>query len=95
MTVANILPGPLSRLVAAIWSFTKPGGLLCISGLRPNELKAIKTAYAPIVNMNTSVVNNDSHPIYGEWVSWTVNMKIMNDEELRLTRALLTELTHS
>lgn len=42
VTVANILPGPLSRLVAPLWMLTKPGGQLCLSGLRPHELPAMQ-----------------------------------------------------
>lgn len=42
ITVANILPGPLSRLVAPLWYLTKPGGWLCLSGMRPQELMGIK-----------------------------------------------------
>jgi ribosomal protein L11 methylase PrmA len=38
ITVANILPGPLSMLAATLWSFTKPGGLLCLSGIKPYEI---------------------------------------------------------
>ncbi len=42
VTIANIQPGPLSRLVAALWMFTKPGGWLCLSGMRPTELQDIR-----------------------------------------------------
>jgi ribosomal protein L11 methylase PrmA len=42
ITVANILPGPLSRLVAPLWLLTKPGGRLCLSGMRPHELPGIR-----------------------------------------------------
>ena len=42
VTVANILPGPLSRLVAPLWMLTKPGGYICLSGLRPAELPGIR-----------------------------------------------------
>jgi len=31
VTVANILPGPLSRLVAPLWGLSKPGAQLCLS----------------------------------------------------------------
>lgn len=41
-TVANILPGPLSRLVAPLWLLTKPDGYLCLSGMRPHELPGIR-----------------------------------------------------
>ena len=49
ITVANILPGPLYRLVAPICLLTKPGGFICISGLRSHELPAIRRYYLFII----------------------------------------------
>ena len=46
----HTLPGALSMLAGTLWSFTKPGGMLCISGLRPHELPAIQRIYAPFVD---------------------------------------------
>ena len=40
-------------LAGTLWSFTKPGGLLCISGLRPHELPAIQRIYAPFVDLGS------------------------------------------
>lgn len=47
--VANILIGQLVRpsMVAAIVSNVAPGGLLCLSGIRPNEVVSLKQAYDP------------------------------------------------
>jgi ribosomal protein L11 methylase PrmA len=42
VTIANILPGPLTRLVGPLCLLTKPGGLLCLSGMRPAQLLDIK-----------------------------------------------------
>jgi ribosomal protein L11 methyltransferase len=65
ITVANILPGPLSRLVAPIWMLTKPGGLVCLSGLRPAELTAIRRIYGPYMNLQTEDTQLESHDLYG------------------------------
>jgi ribosomal protein L11 methylase PrmA len=42
VTIANILPGALARIVFPIWGLTKPGGTICLSGLRPNQLEDIR-----------------------------------------------------
>ena len=45
--VANILVGQLVRpsMVSAIASNISPNGLLCMSGIRPNQVDALKSAY--------------------------------------------------
>ena len=45
--VANILIGQLVRpsMVATMLSNLAPGGLLCLSGIRPDEVDALKAAY--------------------------------------------------
>lgn len=47
MVVANILVGQLVRpsMVAAILTNLKPGGLLCLSGIRPDEVDSLKNVY--------------------------------------------------
>lgn len=47
MVVANILIGQLVRpsMVAALASNTNVNGLLCLSGIRPNEVDSLKYAY--------------------------------------------------
>jgi 2-polyprenyl-3-methyl-5-hydroxy-6-metoxy-1,4-benzoquinol methylase len=49
--VANILIGQLARpsMVAAILSNLAPNGLLCLSGIRPDEILSLKTAYGDSV----------------------------------------------
>ena len=49
--VANILVGPLVRpsMVAAIVSNLADGGLLCLSGIRPEQVDSCKTAYGPYI----------------------------------------------
>lgn len=92
VTVANILPGPLSRLVAPLWGLSKPGGALCLSGLRPAELRAIRSIYAPFVQLDTESISELSHETYGPWVSWVVRFKVMGDEERREARDRLSSL---
>ncbi len=45
--VANILIGQLVRpsMVAVLVSYVKPGGLLCLSGVRPSEVPSLQQAY--------------------------------------------------
>lgn len=91
VTVANILPGPLSRLVAPLWGLSKPGGLLCLSGMRPAELAAIRSIYLPFVDVSTEQVRQASHVEFGDWVSWSVRFKVMSEAELAAARDNLTE----
>lgn len=92
VTVANILPGPLSRLVAPLWGLSKPGALLCLSGMRPAELAAIRSIYVPFVDLSTEQVRRATHPDFGEWVAWSVRFKVMSETEKRQARDSLTEL---
>mmetsp|Transcript_36116 Transcript_36116/g.34169 ORF Transcript_36116/g.34169 Transcript_36116/m.34169 type:complete len:279 (+) Transcript_36116:139-975(+) len=91
ITIANILPGPLSMLSATLWSFTKPGGLMCLSGMRPHELPAIRKIYTPFVDLSTEEIHSESHDIYGDWVSWSVRTKVVSQEEKSRITNLLTE----
>lgn len=47
VAVANILVGQLVRpsMVAALCANLQPGGLLCLSGIRPDEVPSLKKAY--------------------------------------------------
>ena len=65
ITIANILPGALNRLGGTIWMLTKPGGLICLSGMRPHELAAIRTIYSPYVDLHTEQIEEQSHELYG------------------------------
>lgn len=42
ITIANILPGALNRLSSLLWGVTKPGGIICLCGMRPHQLLDIK-----------------------------------------------------
>jgi len=59
ITVANILPGALSMLAPTLWGLTRPGGLLCVSGLRPHELPAIQRIYGPYVDRTHEEVRQE------------------------------------
>ena len=51
VTIANILPGALIRLVVPLWGLTKPGGLICLSGMRPDEFWAVREKFLPFVDI--------------------------------------------
>jgi len=89
--VANILPGPLSRLVAIIWGFTKEGGKLCLSGMRPSELPAIRAMYLPFVDEETELVQQLGNDLVGDWVSWSARVKTMTEEQRKDARNRLSE----
>jgi ribosomal protein L11 methylase PrmA len=93
ITVANILPGPLSRLTSILWALTKPGpkGKLCLSGMRPHELPAIRRIYSPFVDLNTEEVEEMAHETYGSWVSWVCSFKEFTPEEKQAATDLLME----
>lgn len=91
VTVANILPGPLIRLVAPLYFLTKPGGTLCLSGMRPTELPAIRRAYEPYVEMNSENIDTASHTTFGDWVRWTVTTKVLTEVERLSLQRRLTE----
>lgn len=50
--VANILIGQLVRssMVSALLTNIRPGGWICLSGIRPWEVEALKTAYGTYVD---------------------------------------------
>lgn len=91
-TVANILPGALNRLASLLWMLTKPGGIICLSGMRPHELPAIQGIYRPYVDMSTSRVTEDSHPVYESWCMWEVKTKVLTNSD---RRKLLDQITKS
>jgi precorrin-6B methylase 2 len=66
VTVANILPGPLIRLVDILWTLTNPGGWICLSGMRPHQLEYIQSIYAPFVDRETEVTSYGSHDQWGK-----------------------------
>lgn len=47
VTVANILQGPLVALAPRLAAYTKPGGLLGLSGILQEQVEAVVAAYSP------------------------------------------------
>lgn len=92
VTVANILPGPLTRLVTAIVGFTKPGGIVCLSGMRPEELAPVANLYEPYIEKgseNTAVMDSE---VFGPWVAYSFRVKLQSEEERSSTIARLSSL---
>ena len=46
LVIANILPGPLLRLAPLLCRLCRPGGFVCLAGLRPFQADALRAAYA-------------------------------------------------
>lgn len=92
VTVANILPGPLTRLVAPIYGFTRPNGWLCLSGMRPHELPAVREVYRKYVDEETESTTSATHETFGEWVAWSARMKDMNPVERTKTINALSKV---
>ena len=67
--------------------------LLLPLGMRPHELPAIRRIYTPYVNLATETTSTTNHDLYGEWVCWSVNTKIMSDDEYKETFKRLTEMS--
>ena len=93
ITVANILPGALTRLVVPLWSFTKEGASICLSGMRPKDLEAVRERFVPFVELSSEGMQESSHPQFGQWIRWTVKTKKLTREEKTNAYAMMTELS--
>ena len=92
ITVANILPGVLSRLAQPIIGLTRPRGSICLSGMRPDQLDAIRAIYSPFMEQGSEVVRHQSSELYGDWCSYACNVRDMPSKERRaLFERLLDE----
>jgi|MDTE01.2.fsa_nt_gb ribosomal protein L11 methylase PrmA len=92
VTVANILPGPLTRLVAPIIGLTKPGGLVCLSGMRPEELDSVRSFYEPYLDEGSEKTTMMESEVFGEWVAFSFRVKLQSEEERSATIARLSSL---
>ena len=92
VTVANILPGPLTRLVAPIYGFTKPNGWLCLSGMRRHELPAVRAAYHKYIDEDTENISSAYHDTFGEWVCYSARMKDMGVQDRKKNIEELSKL---
>lgn len=52
ITMANILAGPLAELAPDLSARTKPGGLLCLSGILATQAETVMSHYQPWFNFD-------------------------------------------
>jgi hypothetical protein len=59
-------------MVVALCSNIRPGGLLCLSGVRPNEVQSLKVAYAAWMDWEDALYAEGSPGKEGqeEWGRW-------------------------
>lgn len=67
--LANILAGPLAELAPSLNALTKPGGLLCLSGILDIQANAVMEAYSEWFDFDP-IAQKD------EWVRLTARKKI-------------------
>ena len=66
--LANILAGPLAELAPSLNALTKPGGLLCLSGILDSQAEAVMAAYTEWFDFDP-ITQKD------EWVRLTARKK--------------------
>ncbi len=68
LVIANILPGPLLRLAPLLCRLCRPGGFVCLAGLRPFQAETLRAAYAAggVVLAQSGSMRDESGE---EWVS--------------------------
>ena len=66
--LANILAGPLAELAPSLNALTKPGGLLCLSGILDSQAEAVMAAYTKWFDFDP-ITQKD------EWVRLTARKK--------------------
>ena len=75
IAVANILVGQLVRssMVAALCSNIRPGGLLCLSGVRPTEVSSLMEAYNEWIDWDETYYAEAKPGPEGEhyWGTWS------------------------
>lgn len=59
VVVANILAGPLVELAPTICQALRPGGMLALSGILPEQATAVREAYAVYCDMDDPVIQGD------------------------------------
>jgi ribosomal protein L11 methylase PrmA len=96
VAVANILIGQLVRpsMVAALVTNIIPGGLLCLSGIRPSEVDSLKEAYDDYVEEWVDYAEMDAADIegsvdsygfdVGRWSRLVGRMKVNVDHKSRI-----------
>ena len=81
--VADILPGPLTRLVSPIMGFLRPGGWLCLSGMRRHELPSVRAFYEKYVEEDSETITAITDETFGEWIAWSAKVKSSTDEMIK------------
>ena len=92
ITVANILPGPLTRLVSPLLSFSRPGGIVCLSGMRPEELPSVREHYLPYIDIASESIATADSATFGEWVAWSFKFKALGKEDRALAIERLSSI---
>ena len=64
-----------------LYSCTKQGGYICLSGMRPEELPAVREFYIDLIDERTEETTTLSHDSFGDWVAWSAQVKIMDENE--------------
>lgn len=94
VAVANILVGQLVRpsMVAALCANLSPGGLLCLSGIRPDEVPSLKHAYGGWLDWEESMYAEASPGEEGKhyWGRWS---RLVGRRRAGGTGALLEQLS--
>ena len=91
VAVANIRPGPLTRISGELYGATRPGGLIALSGLRTKELASVREAYLPFVDPASEDTRSLSTIQAGEWVLWSARTITDADQRMRV-REMLSDL---
>lgn len=85
--------GALTRLVVPLWGLTKPGGTLCLSGMRPSDLAAVRAKFLPFISTDGEDTQITSSDLFGDWIRWTVKTKVLSKEEKSKLIHSLAELS--
>ena len=48
-----------------IWGLMKPGGVICLSGMRPKDLPAVREKFKPFVDLNFETTKTISDTKFG------------------------------
>lgn len=79
--VANIRPGPLSRIASEICLAIKPNGIIALSGMRKHELDSVIQKYSPFIIPDSDTIDLYSNEKDGEWVLWSARIREFDGEE--------------
>ena len=94
VAVANILVGQLVRpsMVAALCSNIAPNGLLCLSGIRPEEVPSLKEAYGEWLEWEDAYYEEAEPGPEGEWY-WGRWSRLVGRRRATVGAAVLEQLS--